>query len=238
MTALIEPVGSGRASLRRGDRGHDVIALQLALRNAGYLVTVDGVYGVSTESAVFDYQREKGLVADGIAGPAVNQTFVFAQCLRYGKQLPKLMLPSIGMNESGCKLGARSPVRPDGGYDLGWAQRAIGGKEGALPIQQNLHDALSVPFMAKLTAATILGRYELYRRWGKVSVRRCWELAVLGWNWPYAANRLAAGLSIFTDPARDDVPQQWVIAASGGRLRTAREWAASYVAKATALVEW
>lgn len=238
MSVLIEPIGPGRFSLRKGDHGHEVIAVQIALRNAGYVIVVDGVYGVSTESAVFDYQREKGLVADGIAGPATQRKLVFSQCLRYGKQLPKLMLPSLGMNESGCILGARSEHLSDDGYDLGWAQRSIGGKEGVLPTQQNLHDALEVPFMAKATGAKVKERHDLYHSWGKVSDRDCWRYAVLHHNFPFAADRLAFGLSIYLDPARQDQPATWVIDATNGRLSTVREWCSSYIAKATALVRW
>lgn len=53
-----------RPTLRRGDRGDDVTALQKALR-----MKPDGVFSAQTEAAVRAFQRKKGLVPDGIVGP-------------------------------------------------------------------------------------------------------------------------------------------------------------------------
>lgn len=55
---------------KRGSTGAMVRRIQEALRSAGYGVYPDGVFGVITEEAVFAYQRENGLEADGIVGPA------------------------------------------------------------------------------------------------------------------------------------------------------------------------
>ncbi|MEU2429176.1 penicillin-insensitive murein endopeptidase [Streptomyces sp. NPDC007861] len=53
-----------------GNRGTDVVALQHLLAAHGRSVTVDGVFGPGTHSAVVGFQQSKGLTADGIAGPA------------------------------------------------------------------------------------------------------------------------------------------------------------------------
>ncbi|WP_043345528.1 peptidoglycan recognition protein family protein [Belnapia moabensis] len=53
-----------RPTLRRGDRGDDVRAMQGKLGLA-----VDGIFGPATEVRVRQFQRDKGLVADGILGP-------------------------------------------------------------------------------------------------------------------------------------------------------------------------
>ncbi len=50
-------------SMRRGDRGADVAALQAALG-----VRPDGEFGPVTEAAVRLFQADRGLVVDGIAG--------------------------------------------------------------------------------------------------------------------------------------------------------------------------
>jgi len=55
--------------LRKGSRGNDVKTLQTLLNENGYSLTVDGIFGSQTDSAVRDYQACKGLVVDGIVGP-------------------------------------------------------------------------------------------------------------------------------------------------------------------------
>lgn len=61
------------ASLRPGDSGPAVLALQQRLRSLGYwLGTPDGTYGLLTEQAVTAFQKVEGLARDGIAGPATR----------------------------------------------------------------------------------------------------------------------------------------------------------------------
>lgn len=58
------------ATLRPGDSGDSVTALQQALQALGFDPgTVDGKYGAATEQAVTAFQQSKDLAADGIAGP-------------------------------------------------------------------------------------------------------------------------------------------------------------------------
>lgn len=57
-------------TLRRGDEGADVRALQDALNNRGFKLVVDGNYGSGTQAAVREFQRKEGLSADGSVGPA------------------------------------------------------------------------------------------------------------------------------------------------------------------------
>ncbi|MBW4651750.1 MAG: SH3 domain-containing protein [Kaiparowitsia implicata GSE-PSE-MK54-09C] len=45
-------------------------SVQSALVNQGYAVSVDDVFGPSTEAAVINFQRAAGLFADGVVGPA------------------------------------------------------------------------------------------------------------------------------------------------------------------------
>jgi hypothetical protein len=55
--------------LRRGDRGEDVADLQRMLTAAGHPLAPDGRFGPATARRVEDFQAEKGLVVDGVAGP-------------------------------------------------------------------------------------------------------------------------------------------------------------------------
>lgn len=56
-------------TLRHGDRGQPVRDLQQALAAKGFPVGQDGDFDDATETAVQAFQRQAGLVADGIAGP-------------------------------------------------------------------------------------------------------------------------------------------------------------------------
>jgi len=58
-----------RPTVRRGSRGRTVEYLQQLLRKHGFVLAVDGIFGPATEKAVIEFQKKKGLVADGIVGP-------------------------------------------------------------------------------------------------------------------------------------------------------------------------
>ncbi|HEY2074389.1 MAG TPA: peptidoglycan-binding domain-containing protein [Gaiellaceae bacterium] len=57
-------------TLKPGDTGAQVRALQRALKSLGYSVgTIDGQYGPSTKTAVASFQHASNLTADGVFGP-------------------------------------------------------------------------------------------------------------------------------------------------------------------------
>lgn len=65
-----------RPTLRKGQRGENVTLMQTKLQNLGYSLGssgVDGIYGSRTEIAVKQFQRDWGLVEDGVCGPATWQ---------------------------------------------------------------------------------------------------------------------------------------------------------------------
>lgn len=56
--------------LKLGSKGSDVMEIQSILKQIGYDPgPIDGVYGSKTENAVRQFQRNNGLVPDGIIGP-------------------------------------------------------------------------------------------------------------------------------------------------------------------------
>lgn len=58
-------------TLKPGDTGPQVKALQQALATLGYSPgTPDGDYGATTQAAVVKFQTSKGLTPDGVVGPA------------------------------------------------------------------------------------------------------------------------------------------------------------------------
>ncbi|MFP2903680.1 D-alanyl-D-alanine carboxypeptidase family protein [Pyxidicoccus sp. 3LFB2] len=56
-------------TLREGARGAAVTQLQNLLRNKGYKIAADGVFGPKTEAAVKQFQASRGLAVDGVVGP-------------------------------------------------------------------------------------------------------------------------------------------------------------------------
>ena len=57
-------------TLKPGDTGAQVRALQRALKSLGYSVgTIDGQYGPATKTAVASFQHAAGLTEDGVFGP-------------------------------------------------------------------------------------------------------------------------------------------------------------------------
>jgi peptidoglycan hydrolase-like protein with peptidoglycan-binding domain len=77
--------------LRPGDRGEPVTDLQRFLDAAGYSPgSADGVYGPRTESAVYAFQRARGITADGKVG---NETKGEIRALGGGGELHALLDP-------------------------------------------------------------------------------------------------------------------------------------------------
>ena len=73
--------------------GHDVHALQQALRKLGYSPgPIDGIYGVATASAVREFQNDHKLEVDGVVGPHTRAALGAA---KRGKQ-PRRPGGSIG----------------------------------------------------------------------------------------------------------------------------------------------
>ena len=73
-------------TLRRGSTGEYVTLLQTKLIQLGYDVGAtgaDGRYGAKTEAAVKAFQKDHGLVADGITGPRTWEALDAGQVTRY-----------------------------------------------------------------------------------------------------------------------------------------------------------
>ena len=51
-----------------GSKNDDVRTLQTMLNLAGYVVSIDGIFGAETDAAVRVFQSRNGLVVDGIVG--------------------------------------------------------------------------------------------------------------------------------------------------------------------------
>jgi peptidoglycan hydrolase-like protein with peptidoglycan-binding domain len=61
----------GSRTMKLGDRGWDVAAMQYILARRGYPPgAIDAVFGPMTDTALRNFQRAFGLLVDGLAGPA------------------------------------------------------------------------------------------------------------------------------------------------------------------------
>lgn len=62
--------GAEYTTVQDGSRGEDVRAVQYLLNHHGFVTTVDGVFGPTTETKVKAFQSANGQTADGIVGPS------------------------------------------------------------------------------------------------------------------------------------------------------------------------
>jgi N-acetylmuramoyl-L-alanine amidase len=101
--------------------GDDVSSLQTQLLELGYdLIRADGSFGARTADGLRNFQRDYGLVADGICGPATLRALRQLERRVVGGR-PQLLREMIAVADSGPSLlGKRIVVDPGhGGDDLG-----------------------------------------------------------------------------------------------------------------------
>ncbi len=91
---LAVPSTGDASAFRLGDRGEAVQDIQQALADSGYDLTVDGDFGPATEAVLKRYQKENGMVVDGLAGPAVYQALL-------GRDFPEV---SRGSHDAGRRI--------------------------------------------------------------------------------------------------------------------------------------
>ena len=103
--------------------GDDVAQLQTQLMELGYpLPRVDGIFGDFTAQALRSFQRDYGLIPDGICGPTTLRAL-----RQLGRRVvggrPQLLRELVAVADSGPSLlGKRLVVDPGhGGHDLGIA---------------------------------------------------------------------------------------------------------------------
>ncbi len=72
------PPATYPGTVRLGDEGAGVRVWQSLLRQRGYSLAADGVFGPLTQRAVMDWQRTHGLTVDGVAGEHTYHSVLFA----------------------------------------------------------------------------------------------------------------------------------------------------------------
>lgn len=117
----VEPKEPIVMDVKIGDEGSEVKALQKQLVALGYEITVDGMFGKVTETAVKDFQSKHGRTADGVVGkftkdaiaaalkapvePKVEEPKAPVSSADYfGAHWIGVNLPYLGLNEKSKKL--------------------------------------------------------------------------------------------------------------------------------------
>lgn len=179
--------------------GEDVYALQLGLnrvKSDGFKnpIAIDGILGPKTSKAVVAVQKELNIKADALAGQQTQKAIAQKIIKIVHEQIPLAEGLAYGQlaHESGFILGNYSPLRDDGSYDAGVAQRNT---NYTRPID-GFHPTGSIQALCQ----KVYGSYQKYT--SVTDERRRWGLAAGSWNAPYFANWYA-GVSPSVEPGEN-----------------------------------
>jgi len=121
---LRQSIQPGRI-LRQGSVGTDVMEIQALLKKIGYNPgAIDGIFGANTKAAVMAFQRDNGLVPDGIIGPQTYRVLTplllgysiyyvrpgdtfWNIARRYYTTVQKIITANPGINPSNLSIGQR-----------------------------------------------------------------------------------------------------------------------------------
>lgn len=158
--------------LRRGSTGSEVTALQTRLKELGYNPgPVDGIFGRLTETAVIQFQRDRGLTPDGIVGPITYKALYESQTgyilytiksgdtfyklsVDYGVPVSAIIAANPGVNPSNLRVGQQIRI-PRGASNrhtvAGWIPYWV--QQDAMAVVQKHPDVFTTlsPFWYEVT---------------------------------------------------------------------------------------
>jgi hypothetical protein len=115
-------------TLRKGDKGTAVAALQRALSTLGHPVGDDGDFGSKTEAAVRAFQAAAAIDVDGAVGPQTKRAILDALA-RHNATTPVPAGPTVAPTTAPT---ARPAASPAGGFRNEWASEVLGTIRGEL----------------------------------------------------------------------------------------------------------
>ncbi len=137
----------GERSLRRGDRGEDVLALQEILGTLGFATGTDGDFGPATETQVRAYEEERGMVVDGVVAPRQARSMK-----RRAAAMPQPPAP-------GSKGDGVFPIR--GAHNYGGPASRFGDDRGTHFHQgQDVFAATGTPLVAAKAGRVVYRQYQ------------------------------------------------------------------------------
>ncbi len=246
-----KPNANYRYAFAEKMNGWDVWAFQVALNSHQKATQIkeDGFFGPVTKAAVQQEQARHHLDPDGVAGALTQNAIATteAKTAESAHRIPLGLLKGIAEGESGLQFAAVSGPNWNDSFDAGITQDNLAPNE--LSHIDRWHHAFELPTQFGELGAKLRAQYDGYLGDpGCPNAKAAWFCAILYHNWPAAADKTAAkqfdAWRYFAVDSTGvgryygvDEPAYWVIQASGGRLRTAREWRNNYVSSKTMYVK-
>lgn len=172
--------------LKKGDVGNDVYALQTGLNVfADPDILPDGIFGDRTHQAVTRFQRNRKLLADGIAGIITQRTIAIGigNRVKQSIDLPDGLLKGVFEKESGFQLGNHTARYSNGTWDVGIVQRNTA--------FHDIADAFDAGDSIQYYAQRVRDKFDQYQTLNALGAQRNWELAAGSWNRPSWTDLLA-----------------------------------------------
>lgn len=235
-----------RYSFKSGMNGWDVETIQVAINAAGISANLveDGAFGPKTDAAARKLQSTLKVTVDGIVGPQTQASLCARESARAEVHLtPTGLLKGICFGESGGIIPTTTTKYPDNSRDYGPFQDNL-----LNPNEQELKEAFSPSLQAKEVGTARRSAYEFFKgQPGAPTIEKAWRLAVLSYNWPAAANQIAAGHGstwVYTEAGTGakrklSDPAPWVEAYKVPGVRTGADWCTFYIdSKVVYVTSW
>lgn len=235
--------------LRKGMKEWEVWAIQIALAatHGPANLVLDGDFGPATLAAVKMAQEDLSIPVDGVCGPQTMAAICYMQCQKaqVGKT-PKGLPWGVCKGESDGIITTVSPLYPNKTRDYSSFQD----NKPAPATEVQLLVAFNPKLEARLLAQHLYTQYSIYRQLKDVSTdEQAWRLSVLHYNWPVAADHIAAGQAStwqYVDISTGKVlilklsdPAPWVEKIGVKGVTTGQQWCDFYInTKVKGITDW